>query len=343
MHPARQHNELDLRGRTDGTSERFSDMDILDLRECAKSGMFYGGRAGKKEGIVYKGAHWIAKYPRSSRNLAGKHLPSYTSSPVAEYLGSHLYQMLGIPAHETALAYRGGKIVCACKDFTYPGKRLFMFSELKTEMDDDDDGFHDSPSDGASVYLTDVLLSIEKSETLSNIPGALDRFWDMFVVDALIKNPDRNNGNWGVLMDEDGRYSLAPVYDNGSSFFSKRNDSTFERRLGDSDAILQDAFGTNISVYLTIGDDGKPRHIHPFDYMRTTINADLDRAIERIASAFDLTAFENLVDSVPREAYGWRVLSEPARESHIELVKARYEKGLLPLADAIARRRASAQ
>ncbi len=136
-------------------------MDILDLRECAKSGMFYGGRAGKKEGIVYKGAHWIAKYPRSSRDLAGKHLPSYISSPVAEYLGSHLYQMLGIPAHETALAYRGGKIVCACKDFTYPGKRLFMFSELKTEMDDDDDGFHDSPSDGASVYLTDVLLSIE--------------------------------------------------------------------------------------------------------------------------------------------------------------------------------------
>ena len=52
MHPARQRNELDLRGRTDGTSERFSDMDILDLRECAKSGMFYGGRAGKKEGIV---------------------------------------------------------------------------------------------------------------------------------------------------------------------------------------------------------------------------------------------------------------------------------------------------
>ena len=76
MHPARQHNELDLRGRTDGTSERFSDMDILDLRECAKTGMFYGGRAGKKEGIVYKGAHWTAKYPRSSRNLAGKHLPS---------------------------------------------------------------------------------------------------------------------------------------------------------------------------------------------------------------------------------------------------------------------------
>ena len=106
---------------------------------------------------------------------------------------------------------------------------------------------------------------------------------------------------------------------------------------------MQDAFGTNISVYLTIGDDGKPRHIHPFDYMRTTINADLDRAIERIAAAFDLTAFENLVDSVPREAYGWRILSEPARESHIELVKTRYEKGLLPLADAIARRRASGQ
>lgn len=28
---------------------------ILDLRECPKSGLFYGGRAGQKEGILIDG------------------------------------------------------------------------------------------------------------------------------------------------------------------------------------------------------------------------------------------------------------------------------------------------
>ena len=90
-------------------------VEIADLRDCAPSGLFYGGRAGQKEGILIDGEPWIAKYPRTTRDLMGKHLPSYTSSPVSEYLGSHIYELLGIPVHETMLGYRAGKIVCACR------------------------------------------------------------------------------------------------------------------------------------------------------------------------------------------------------------------------------------
>ena len=51
-------------------------VEIADLRDCAPSGLFYGGRAGQKEGILIEGEPWIAKYPRTTRDLAGKHLPS---------------------------------------------------------------------------------------------------------------------------------------------------------------------------------------------------------------------------------------------------------------------------
>lgn len=27
-----------------------------------------------------------------------------------------------------------------------------------------------------------------------------EKFWDMFIVDSLIGNTDRHNGNWGVLL-----------------------------------------------------------------------------------------------------------------------------------------------
>lgn len=125
-------------------------VEIADLRDCAPSGLFYGGRAGQKEGILIEGEPWIAKYPRTTRDLAGKHLPSYTSSPVSEYLGSHIYELLGIPVHETMLGYRAGKIVCACRDFTFPNARLFEFKEIKNALSDDDAGFGSAPSDGRS-------------------------------------------------------------------------------------------------------------------------------------------------------------------------------------------------
>lgn len=139
---------------------------ILDLRECPKSGLFYGGRAGQKEGILVEGEPWIAKYPRTTRDLRGRHLPSCTSSPVSEHVGSRVYASLGIPAQVTELGYRSGKIVCACKDFTFPDARLFEFNEIKNSLSDEDEGFSSAPSDGESVYLSDVLAAIEASELL---------------------------------------------------------------------------------------------------------------------------------------------------------------------------------
>lgn len=50
---------------------------------------------------------------------------------------------------------------------------------------------------------------------------ALDRLWDMFIIDAYIGNPDRNNGNWGVIIDKDDNVKLAPIYDNGNSLNEK--------------------------------------------------------------------------------------------------------------------------
>jgi len=43
---------------------------------------------------------------------------SYTTSPLSEYLGSKIYEALGIPVHETVLGIRKNKVVVACRDFT---------------------------------------------------------------------------------------------------------------------------------------------------------------------------------------------------------------------------------
>lgn len=304
---------------------------ILDLRSSPKSGLFYSGNDCCKEGVLIDGEPWIAKYPRTTRDLKGKHLPSYTSSPVSEYIGSHVYASLGIPTQVTELGYRCGKVVCACKDFTYPGMRLFEFKEIKNALSDEDEGFSVAPSDGESVYLNDVLTAIETSDLLKDIPGVKERFWDMFVVDAFLKNPDRNNGNWGVLMTAPLQYELAPVYDLGSSLFSKRSASLAEKRLEVMDNVEQDAFGTNISCYKLALPEGGSEAIHPFSYMKLTHNPDLSAAIKRFAETVDFNEIDRIIDEVPNEAFGVVLITDAVKRSHKELLRYRFEKGIVPL------------
>lgn len=42
---------------------------------------------------------------------------SYSNSPVCEYIGSKIYELIGMPVHNTILGVRNEKIVVACEDF----------------------------------------------------------------------------------------------------------------------------------------------------------------------------------------------------------------------------------
>lgn len=305
---------------------------IPDLGECPRSGLHYGGRAGKKLGVLIDGNPWILKFPRHGQTLSGRRTPTYFTCPIAEYLSSHLYLQAGIPSHETFLGYRDGKLVCACRDFAWPTYRLVEFAELKTEISDDDPTFVGSPSDGSQAYLSDVLASLDLSDALRSTPGVKRRFWQMFVIDALIKNPDRNNGNWGLLQRFDAigtdscSYELAPVYDNGSSLLSSRTDSVAEKRLDSEGLIEEDAFGTNVSCYLMDDETGRASHILPFDYMESTTNEVPISVMRDIASDLDLNPVFDLIDEIPREAYGRIILGDATRESHKELLSRRPER-----------------
>lgn len=307
-------------------------MIIANLNDYPRNNLLYGGRAGQKYGITINGEAWIVKFPRTTRDLAGKRLPSYTSSPVSEYLGAHIYQSLGIPAHETFLGYRDGKIVCACKDFAYPGKLLQTFQDIKNTMSDDEQGFDSVPSDGSTTMLGDVLSVIDLAPALKGVTGVKERFWDMFVVDAFIKNPDRNNGNWGLLLDlSTMQTQLAPVYDLGSSLFAKRSDSLAIERSEHKAAVEQDAFGTNVSCYRLMGEDGKSFAIHPFEYMAKLANPDLNAAIMRFCNNIDVDKVDALIDEIPEEAYGRIVLSNGVKQTHKKLLHTRLEEGFMPL------------
>ena len=171
-------------------------MSNIDFSNCPRVlGCAYNGANGKKIAVSYNGETWILKFPLNVRERPNEQ--SYSNSCISEHLGSTIYRLWGIPAQKTLLGiYVNGKIkvVCACKDFTRPGLRLYDFCSIKNTVIDSETG-------GTGTELCDVLSTIEM-QTFIDPTIVLERFWQMFVVDALLGNFDRHNGNWGFLVDE---------------------------------------------------------------------------------------------------------------------------------------------
>ena len=103
------------------------------------------------------------------------------------------------------------------------------------------------------------------------------------------------------------------------------------RRERENAVLPTDAFGTNVSCYRLPSEDGRGRAIHPFDYLASTRNPDLDAALVRFVEAVDIEAVCALIDSVPAEAFGRVLMTEGVRSSHKLLLRRRLEDGFLPV------------
>lgn len=264
--------------------------DEIDFTACNRiAGKAYNGANGKKVAVDYHGEAWILKFPPNVE--AKPNEQSYSNSCISEHLGSSIYRMLGIPVQETMLGtYTNGKtkIVCACKDFTVPGLRLYDFCSIKNTV-------LDTGSGGSGTELDDVLETIA-SQTFMDPVAVLERFWQMFVVDALLGNFDRHNGNWGFLVDEvSGGCTLAPVFDNGSCLLPQADDTIMKKILSDPNEMNARIFTFPASM-IKIG--GKK--INYYDYLHSSqLPVELIAIKDKLAAAMLSLDFSALVSETP--------------------------------------------
>lgn len=305
-------------------------MDLIDFDGYAQNNRMYGGLSGAKIGISYEGTHYILKYPQ---NLKEKHLSnvrmSYSTAPVSEYLGSHIYELLGIPVHHTLLGRRKGKVVAACRDFLENGDRLFEFRQIKTTFEPEGEDFDSgSETSGNGVELNDILKIIDEHPLFHQIEGVKERFWQMFVVDAYIGNMDRNNGNWGVILRYDGRVELAPVYDNGGGLNNKWDDERIRPLLDDLPKMQTQAYRGIVSIFEQDG-----RRINPFQYIGALRNADCMHAVALIVPRIRAREQEirAMIEGIP-------VLSQLQKQFLCRILTLRLEEALLPCYEEIISR-----
>lgn len=283
-------------------------MQKIDFTTCQRvPGKAYNGANGKKIAVLYQGETWILKFPPNVLNRPNDQ--SYSNSCISEHLGSTIFRLLGIPAQETLLGTHVNgrtKVVCACKDFTRPGIRLFDFCSIKNTVIDSETG-------GTGTELEDVLTTIEQ-QTFIDPLVVIERFWQMFVVDALLGNFDRHNGNWGFLVDEStGQSSLAPVFDCGSCLLPQADDTIMQKCLADEREMNARIFTFPASM-LKIHD----RKINYHDFLHGSHPQGLDKALEQLIPQIQKIDFENLVKDI---AY----ISELQQRFYIEYLNRRRE------------------
>lgn len=249
----------------------------------------YGGANGNKINIIYEGESYMLKFPPvPSRNKS----MSYTNGCISEHIACKIFQLLGINTQETILGTytdkRGKeKIVVACKDFTAGGKKLMEFAHLKNTC-------IDSEQSGYGKELSSILKAIDE-QTLMPSGEISSFFWDMFIVDALLGNFDRHNGNWGLLIDEKLKtVEIAPVYDCGSCLYPQLSADGMEKVLNSDDEINQRIFVFPAS---SIEEDGKK--ISYFDFISSLKEPECNKALKRISKRIDMDKIYELIDETP--------------------------------------------
>lgn len=260
---------------------------MIDFTNCKQLKKAYGGANGNKLSVIYNGKIYMLKFP--SQQTKNPNI-SYTNSCVSEYLGSHIFNLLGVKAQNTILGtftYQGKtKNVVACEDFTNAKETLQFFSSIKNRV-------LNSESNGKGTELDDVINAIENQNVVDTIT-LKEFFWDMFVIDALIGNWDRHNENWGFLYNQtNDSMRIAPVYDLGSSLFPQIDENMISMVLKSKVEINKRVTDVPNSALLI-----NRSKINYFTFITQHKNVDCDNAIKRITPRINLIEINKLIDEV---------------------------------------------
>ncbi len=275
---------------------------MRDYTMYEKTPVMFSGAERKFE-IIIDGNRYIVKFQKNSE-------VGLTFNYVSEYLGSHIFQSIGIPVQETFLGTYDGKNVVVMKNFLEPEDALVAFNGVgESSLERDKELYQ--------YTYEDITAMLRENMKSTNVGETIDRFWDMFIVDALIGNFDRHGGNWGFIK-RDNKYRIAPVYDNGSSLYPKLNtDDKLEAVLASEDEINE-----RIYKFPTSHIKVKNRKSSYFEVINSLQFEACNDALKRIIPRINFERINTIIDEIEG-------ISEVRKHFYKVMLQQRYEKILM--------------
>ncbi len=275
---------------------------MIDFTNAIEELNAYKG-SEKKKTLVYEKKRYLVKFPDPVREK-NKNI-SYINNAFSEYVGSNIFRLTGFETQNVILGkyqYKAQeKMVCACEDFTDGNHILYEFENLALSA---------NPDKKIETELNDILEVIDESKIL-NVDEVKEKFWDMFIVDSLIGNTDRHNGNWGFLLDSQiNKIKFAPIYDCGSCLNPMLEDSQLEK--------LNETEMKNLAIntYSCIKENGKK--INYVNYLKSAQNEACNQALNRVFAKINIEAIQNFIAGIEG-------MSDIRKEFYKKIIGLRYE------------------
>lgn len=275
---------------------------MLDYSKYPDGNRYYSG-AERKKSILISGKPYLVKFQKNSRE--GLRL-----NHVSEYLGSHIFSLLGMETQETFLGTYNGEEVVVIKDFLEEDEVFVPFNGIgDSSLEQDKEKYQYS--------YEDIIEMLQENVKLTDVEQTIDMFWDMFIVDAFIANFDRHGSNWGFIK-KDNQYRLSPVFDNGSSLFPQLNT---DEKIG---AVLknQEEIDKRIYKFPTSQVKYKGKKSSYYEIISSLAFEECNKALIRMVEKIDFQKINELIDSVEN-------ISEKRKEFYKTILEQRYEKILL--------------
>ena len=298
---------------------------------CLPSGISYGGHGGSKKGIIFNNERWFLKYPKTTKSMNVENI-SYSTTPLSEYLGSKIYESLGFETHEVKLGIANEKVVVACKDFLNTSEVILDYNAIKNEYDENIEKTLEEISSKSSGInqnnnIEEIMVIMDNNIYFNKIKELKERFWDMFIVDAFISNNDRNEANWGVILDKNTRdIRICPIFDNGASFYNKSSDDRLEDICNNDIKFKQSVYDSSISIYRE-----NNKIINPLKYIESMKNEECNKALLRIVPRIDFNKITNIFNELSNLNNEYTIISESQKNFYLKSLKYKYDKVLLPI------------
>ena len=255
---------------------------MIDFTNSVEEFNAYKG-SEKKKTLIYNSKRYLVKFPDPIREK-NKNI-SYINNAFSEYVGSNVFKLCGFETQNTILGkyeYNGKeKIVCACEDFTDENNVLYEFESLALST---------NPDKKIETELSDIMEVIDGNKMIDSLETKR-KFWDMFIIDSIIGNTDRHNGNWGFLLNrESGKVKFAPIYDCGSCLNPLLEDEQIE------EITEVELKNLAINTYSCIKENGKK--INYMSYIKQKRNEECNEAIKRVFKNIDISEIKNFIDDI---------------------------------------------
>lgn len=142
---------------------------------------------------------------------------NYRYESLSEYIGSHIFEFLGVPAQQTILG-----------TYVYQGTEMLAVIYKNFAVENYFMSFDDVVGEIVKTFVNGEKLREgnidEMDHWLAQQPfvdkqALINFFWKMCIIDIYIGNVDRSWENWGILLNENKNNSIAPVFDCGACLY----------------------------------------------------------------------------------------------------------------------------